>query len=273
MEHFDLKKTTISLSHGTTTFSEQLNYPLSLSYLVVCIGLSGKATLTVNFTDYVITPNTLVVLSSDDIVLVQEKTADFQGYIYGIERALASEIAYHLPHTLFGFLHDNPVLQTTKEQRKQLEFWKLQLNYILEQPSKYLDRIACNHFQNLFLHLAGYMGEYDQFKKKKFSRKEELCWKFWDLIGQHAKTNREVAFYADLLHITPFYLAQISKSHLNDLPKDLINRQVILEIKNLLNTTDKSIGSIAEELSFVDPSYMGRFFKRETGLSLSAYRK
>jgi len=272
MEHFDLTKTTISLSHGTTC-GEQLNYPLSLSYLVVCIGLSGEATLSVNFTDYVISKNTLTVLSSDDIVLIQQKTEDFKAYVYGIDRALASEIAYHLPHTLFGFLHDYPVLHLTKEQRKQLEYWMLQLNYILDHPNKYLDRMACNQFQNLFLHLTDYMGEYNQLKKKKFSRKEKLCWKFWDLIGQYAKTNRAVAFYADLLHITPFYLAQISKSHLNDLPKDLINRQVILEIKNLLQTTDKSIGVIAEELNFVDPSYMGRFFKRETGLSLSAYRK
>lgn len=273
MEQFDLKKTTINLTHGTTTLNQQLSHPLSLSYLVVFITLTGEATLAINFTDYVIHKNTLLVLSSDDVVLVQQKTDNFEGYIYGIERSLASEIAYHLPHTLFGFLHDYPVLQITKYQKKQLKYWMLQLNYLLEQPSIYLDRIACNHFQNLFLHLADYMGEYDQFKKKKFSRKEELCWKFWDLIGQHAKTNREVAFYADLLHITPFYLAQISKSHLNDLPKDLINRQVILEIKNLLHTTDKSIGAIAEELNFGDPSYMGRFFKRETGFSLSAYRK
>ncbi|MGG5598599.1 helix-turn-helix domain-containing protein [Myroides sp. C8-3] len=273
MQDFDLKKTAISLSHGPISFSEQLNYPLSLSYLVVIICLRGEATLSVNFTDYIINKNTLTVLSSDDVVIVQQKTDEFSAYIYGIDRSLASEIAYHLPNTLFGFLHDYPVLQMTSEQRTQLEFWMLQLNYFLEQSSTYLDRIICNHFQNLFLHLVNYIDGYDQLRKKKISRKEEHCWKFWELIGQYAKTNRDVAFYADLLHITPFYLAQISKSHLNDLPKDLINRQVILEIKNLLLTTDKSIGTIAEELNFVDPSYMGRFFKRETGVSLSMYRK
>lgn len=60
---------------------------------------------------------------------------------------------------------------------------------------------------------------------------------------------------------------------MNDTPKGLIERQVILEMKMLLETTDMSVKEIAGCLNFEDGSYMCRFFKRHTGISLTEYRK
>lgn len=273
MKSTTLQPTTIDLRFGPINWENQLGYPLTLSYLVVLIGLKGEALLTLNFKEYAIKKGTLAVLSSDIVTLIQHTSSDFCAQCYAIERPLASEIAYQLSNQLFGFIHDNPVHLLNKVDQQQLIYWNKQLLYILTHSSSQQHKITVNHFQNLFLRMTEYMEKQETFKQRKFSRQEEICWKFWDLIGQYAKTHREVAFYADQLHITPFYLAQISKKHLNDQPKDLINRQVILEIKNLLQTTDKSIGEIAEDLHFVDPSYMGRFFRRETGLSMSEYRK
>lgn len=82
-----------------------------------------------------------------------------------------------------------------------------------------------------------------------------------------------MAFYAGLLHITPFYLSQLSKKYFNDAPKTLIDRQVVLEIKKQLGQPRKSVQQIADELHFADASYLGKYFKRHTGLGLSEYRK
>jgi len=273
MDNTLLQPTSIGLRFGPINWENQRGYPLTLSYLVVIIGLEGEAIVTLNFKEYTLKKGALLVLSSDIVTLIQCTSSDFSAQCYAIDRPLASEIAYHLSNQLFGFLHDNPLHTLNKEDQQQLTFWNKQLLYILAHSSSQQQRIVVNHFQNLFLRMTECMEEVGTFKQRKFSRQEEMCWKFWDLIGQYAKTHREVAFYAHQLHITPFYLAQISKKHLNDQPKDLINRQVLLEIKNLLQTTDKSIGEIAEELHFDDPSYMGRFFRRETGLSMSEYRK
>ena len=109
--------------------------------------------------------------------------------------------------------------------------------------------------------------------KHEYSRKEILCWKFWDLVGKHSKEHRDVAFYAQELCITPFYLSQMTKGFMNDSPKGLIDRQVILEMKALLSSSDISIKEIAEQLHFEDTSYMCRYFKRHTGIPLSEYRK
>ncbi|MGL4673358.1 MAG: helix-turn-helix domain-containing protein, partial [Wohlfahrtiimonas sp.] len=107
----------------------------------------------------------------------------------------------------------------------------------------------------------------------KHTRKEMICWQFWELIHQHCHQERAVAFYANLLSITPYYLSQLTQDLFNDAPKTLIDRQVILEIKKLLTQTKQSIEAIADTMNFNDPSYLCRYFKRHTGISLSQYRK
>ena len=41
----------------------------------------------------------------------------------------------------------------------------------------------------------------------------------------------------------------------------------------MLKTTSMGINEIAEELSYVNQSYFGEIFKRDTGMSPSEYRK
>ena len=53
----------------------------------------------------------------------------------------------------------------------------------------------------------------------------------------------------------------------------LIDEAVILEIKLLLQNTGYSIQEIAYRLHFPDQSYLGRFFRKHTGLSPSRFRK
>ncbi|WP_272690014.1 helix-turn-helix domain-containing protein [Providencia sp. PROV152] len=53
----------------------------------------------------------------------------------------------------------------------------------------------------------------------------------------------------------------------------MIDRQVILEIKALLGAGNKSIKEVAVLLNFEDTSYLCRYFKRHTGVTLSHFRK
>ena len=48
---------------------------------------------------------------------------------------------------------------------------------------------------------------------------------------------------------------------------------VVLEIKSMLLRTGVSMQDIADRLGFPDQSYLGRFFKRYTGMSLTEYRR
>lgn len=254
---------------------EYRGYPLNLSYLTIFICRNGKAIVKVNFKKHLLKRFDILVLSEDSLAVFSAISKDCKLICIRIKKTLASEIAYKLPDRLFPFLWQFPLCSPTEKEQELLSGWLTQTRYVLQNDSLFRRLIIINHLQNLFLYITGRVQTMltDTFIEHRYSRKEKLCWKFWDLIGKNCRQHREVAFYANELNITPFYLSQITKVFLNDTPKDLIERQVILEMKMLLETTDKSIKEIAENLNFEDASYMCRFFKRHTGISFTKYRK
>lgn len=103
--------------------------------------------------------------------------------------------------------------------------------------------------------------------------KKELADKFFYLIMQHYKENREVAFYAKELCITPKYLTTIIKAVSGKSAKDWILEYIILEIKALLRDSSLNIQEIVVKTNFANQSSLGRFFRKHTGMSPSEYRK
>jgi YesN/AraC family two-component response regulator len=69
------------------------------------------------------------------------------------------------------------------------------------------------------------------------------------------------------------YLGTITRRTLNASPKAIIDRDIIRHLKALLTTTDKSLSEIAAEMNFEDTSYMCKFFRKHTGMSMLEYRK
>ncbi|MDS0788507.1 helix-turn-helix domain-containing protein [Proteus vulgaris] len=253
--------------------ANEINYPLPLSYIVVMVCLEGRAVINIGFQKQTIKANDILILGDDMMTVLSQKSANFRLFYCFLDKSFASEIAYSLSNTLFAFLHENPICSPKKEQEEALNRWVEQLKYIDNHYSEHRKLMLKNHLQNLFFAITELIPTHFSIAKKEFSRKEKLCWQFWELIGKHCLKHREVAFYANCLNITPFYLSQITKQFFNDSPKTLINRQVILEIKALLMHTSLSVNEISIKLHFDDPSYLCRYFKRETGHSLSGYRK
>ncbi|WP_193015347.1 MULTISPECIES: helix-turn-helix domain-containing protein [Gammaproteobacteria] len=258
---------------GESTMANEIGYPLSLSYIVVMICLEGNAIINIGFKKQAIKMNDILILGDDMITILSQKSADFRLFYCFLDKPFASEIAYSLSNTLFAFLHENPVCPPQKEHYEALNRWIQQLKHIDSHYSEHRKLMLKNHLQNLFFAITESIPAHFSIAKKEFSRKETLCWQFWELIGKHCLEHREVAFYASQLNITPFYLSQITKQFFNDAPKTLINRQVTLEIKALLMHTSLSVNELSVKLHFDDPSYLCRYFKRETGYSLSGYRK
>lgn len=264
------EKEGVALEEGD--FSDNLFYPLQLSYTSLIVCLSGSAVVSINFKNYLLKANDVLVLAEDHITIVQRVSSDFKAFSCFVDKSLAAEVAYDLPNQLFLFLHRYPFFKPQGEDVSLLHGWIAQIKNIQSTCTSYQRIMLRNSLQNIFLKIAETVSLTDINVEQQYSRKERLCWQFWELICLHSKEERNVAFYANKLNITPYYLSQITKDFLNDSPKGLIDRQVVLEIKALLYTTELSIKEIAFRLSFEDTSYMARYFKRHTGMTLTDYR-
>ena len=105
------------------------------------------------------------------------------------------------------------------------------------------------------------------------TRLSQLFERFIALVTEHHCEERTVAFYADKLCLTPKYLSRLVREASGRSAPDWIDAFVILEAKNLLKYSDKSIKEIVFALNFPNQSVFYKFFKAHTGLTPSQFRK
>lgn len=108
---------------------------------------------------------------------------------------------------------------------------------------------------------------------RKTSRKEDLMLRFINLVANNFKEERSVDYYAKKLFITPKYLSEVTKDVSGKTASSIIAEMVIMEAKSLLNIPSLTVIEISDLLNFSDMSFFGKYFKRYTGTSPTAFRK
>lgn len=77
---------------------------------------------------------------------------------------------------------------------------------------------------------------------------------------------------AEQVHLSPGYLSDLLKKETGKNTLDHIHFHLIEEAKNILLSTDKSVGEIAYSLGFEYPQYFNKLFKQKTGKTPLAFR-
>ena len=166
-------------------------------------------------------------------------------------------------------------LNTIERMAAGLSTWFEIMDYTYQdRGNMFRKTIVRNRLQNIMLEL------YDKIQRKVSSqcpttsnRQMELFHRFVSLVHDCCIEEREVSFYADKLCISTRYLSAIVRRTTHQSAKELIDKIVIMEIKVLLQNTTLPIQEIAYKMHFPDQSYLGRYFKKHTGISPSAFRQ
>lgn len=109
---------------------------------------------------------------------------------------------------------------------------------------------------------------------KDFSRTQLIAHRFIRMVKTEAVAHHRADYYADKLNITQRYLNKIILQHTcGRTPKQLIDTQLIAEIKEMLLDTTITVTQLASALNFPDQSYLSRFFRHHTGISPTQYRQ
>ena len=81
-----------------------------------------------------------------------------------------------------------------------------------------------------------------------------------------------VKYLAEQVHLSPSYLSDLLKKETGKNTQDHIHFYLIEEAKNILLSTDKSVGEIAYSLGFEYPQYFNKLFKQKTGKTPLEFR-
>ena len=227
----------------------------------------GTGSHSIDFVDYPVKPNQVHLLLPGQVHCwdLDEATEGFQ-LIVGRQAFETSSnfvrlsfMAYRqhqvidLPPTVFHTLnHELEAMESElSETEVDWEMVQLRSRVALQLVSRQAERIYAD------------IGAY---------RANPILLKYHALVEANLRTHKTVAFYADLLNISPNYLNILCKRHLHVPAPSLIHSRVGLEAKRLLVVSGQSAKEIAFELGFSDLPHFSNFFKAQTGLSPRAFR-
>lgn len=97
--------------------------------------------------------------------------------------------------------------------------------------------------------------------------------RFIRLVNLHCAEQHHLAFYADRICLTERYLSSVVSQTSGVSAKEWIDRALVMRIKVELLHTDKAVARIADDLSFPNPSFFCKYFKRLVGITPGEYRQ
>lgn len=264
---------------GTSDFAFFGSHTVHCDDGAILFCLAGSAEATVDQYDGTIRRNTIVILLPGSSIKFDRRTDDFRTAYCIFTKELFIEIAGRFDPAFFRILKERPLADLPESIVKEMKYWFQIMGFTYrDRENLFRNIIIRNRLQNLFLEsydkAQRFSARYQEHRNTEFStRQSELLRRFIDLVKEYCVHERGVPFYADKLCISTRYLAAIVRNTTHEPVKSHIDRAVVLEIKSLLQSTDLSVQEIAYRLHFPDQSYLGRYFKKHTGQSPSAFRK
>ena len=242
----------------------------SLPSWVIVYCRKGKAKLSLRFRKFNIEPGMAFYISPDLYPSFSELSTDFEVTYFIGSSEFMNNVFFGIPLEFFKAIDRYPFISTDKNCASWFDIMEKTSDSDNPFKKKILSDIVHSY---TLVHLYELKREYGGEFSSDENNFEVICDRFYNLVLVECGNHREVSYYAAKLCISANYLAMLLHSHYGESPKQVISRQVILEIKYRLLHTDSNISAIARELHFPDTSYMCRYFKKGTQVSLSDYRK
>lgn len=260
-----------------------LKYPCRSDAYIAIFCKSGSLNVEINLRSYTVVKGTLFIGTPGNIIKINrlgnEGDSGFEFIVVAISKEYLSSISFD-----FKKIFDDRLKLLTEPcvqlEDRNIAFCTKYLDLIGEilssdVPNK---REAVGSLIASLFYLLGGLMEKSAVKTPEASgatvniRVKLIFEHFMTLVTEHHTSERNMAFYANRLGLTPKYLSKLIKQVSGRSAPDWIDSFVILEAKNMLKYTDDSIKEIVFKLHFPNPSVFYKFFKAHTGMTPSEYR-
>jgi AraC family transcriptional regulator, transcriptional activator of pobA len=234
----------------------------------------GEGAHVIDFEAYPIKPESIYLFSPDQIHF-WELTGPLEGKsIKFSENFLLFSPSEHTLIDNLDFFHNveyppNLTLEQTQAKNINHLFNRIEEEYQSEAHARYLKILSYLIILLVDIQRIFMMGD----NKKSVMKSSTLINLFKKMVSNEFLTHRSVAFYAGKLKVSEAHLYDLVKQNTGLTPGQIIRKEIALEAKRQLAHTENTISEIGYNLNFDDPSYFGRFFKRETGFSPNYFRE
>lgn len=260
------------LNFFARSFTQKKSTSFCLNFYSISLIQKGNITIKINNTPLTLKVGQLLYLSPFQFLTILEASPDIE--VESIlatpeyyERALSSAHDFTL-----GLIDIFSVYTLDKSQQDECNLAYDELRHFINREHIYQGEIIQNiihiiQFLLSELTLQGTPQPHDA------SHKEEIYRIFVYLASKYFRKERQLKFYADHLNITPTYLSRTVREISGHTVYEYLMSLTYNEACSLLKTTSKTIGEIADILSFHDQAAFSNFFKQRAGMCPNSFRK
>ena|SRR3712207_517142 len=250
--------------------------PRRMRSVLIALCTKGTAQYTVDTIEHKIKANDILILSNGQVIDNYVLSPDCSGIgimvSYDYYREIVSDV--HELASLFIFSRNHPVVTLTKEHSAMLiKYYNSLKNKVDDRSHHFRREVARALLSTLFYDLCNAFYHIMHTDDTKITRADKIFRDFIELVEANYRSIRRVSWYSAQLCISAKYMSETIKLVSHRTPNEWIDRYVVLEIRNLLKNTTKSIKEIAQELHFSNQSFLGKYFKEHVGVSPTEYRK
>ena len=250
------------------------DFPCCIKSEIFVLCTDGEVEASVNLNRIKVKANDFVTILPGTIIQIHSVTGNIELYIGGFSSKYLEQASLHSTHVKGLYITMGRPLITLKPQGAELmkEYFSLLIK-VYEYCNESTKRNMTEHIYNdVHAAIEAMYSKNVTDVKINLSRSEILCKNFTQLVTQHYKETRNVAWYAEKMGITHAHLCTTIKQSTGNTCIEIISRMVIMDAKSQLKSTNLSIQEIADSLNFANMSFFGKYFKRYVGMSPLEYR-
>lgn len=249
------------------------NYPCRLKAEIFVLCMDGEIEASINLTRFRVKAYDFITILPGSIFQIHKVEGDLKIYFMGFSSDFISHV--NIVNSVLEILYTtklNPVISLTETAARLLEDYYSLLIKAYGHCRAQLSRDITTHILHGTLLGLGALYRYKIPEKTTLAKNELISKDFAQLVMQNYSKERNVAFYAQKLSITPSHLCTSVKQVTGKTCLDVISAMVIMDAKAQLKSTNLSIQSIAYSLNFTNMSFFGKYFKRYVGIGPLEYR-
>jgi len=260
-------------------FSDNLSEVLAerfSQYAVHILCHQGVCRFKMSNKNFIIKEGDFVIWTHGQLVSDIDASSDFRLTVLYISYRILRNNTPNNDYDIIGNLSllQNPVLSLTAKEKEICLNDLQQIKFRLQDTShrfysELLGSLLIVHVLDMYdiharIHMGNLISDQNALLLRRFIEMLES--------GEYIE-NREVAYYADKLFVTPKYLSEVCKKVSGYTTTFWIDRFTITEITRRLRNKELTLSDIAEEMNFSSISYFSRYVQRILGVSPTEYRK
>ena len=252
----------------------QNDFPVQAGMSMVLFCLQGELHVRISLKEYTLRPDMFCVIITGMIFEVLSISNDFRGFMIATrtnfmpvtEKTTQVMSFYKCLQSRHCFVLEEKEVMAFVGVYHSIKATLQELDHPYRIP------MLQSYVQILYYRMLPIVLKEEESRSKySHTRQEEIFQRFIGEVEKHYRKERSVKFYADLLCISPKYLATVIYKISQQLAGEWIDAYVILEAKTLLKSGRLTIQQISEQLNFSNQSFFGKFFKRCAGMSPKEY--